>query len=904
VSTRLGAGLFIAFILIASALQAQRTQYGRLKGTVIDSTENNPLEAATISVFLSSDSSLVSYALTGKKGEFVVNDIPRATNCWLLISFNGYNPTVRSFRIPSDKQELDLRSIKIDKSFRELGQVTVVAQKPPVVIRQDTIEFNVGSFVTRPNGMIEDVLKQMPGVEIEPDGTVTINGKKVSKVTLDGKEFFGGDPKIALKNLPKDIIDKIQVTDNRSRESRFNKTKTGNEDLSINLTIRKDKSKGWFGMAGAGYGTDNRHEGFANINYFNGARQLNFIGNANNTNRGNYSGENFNIGNSSGTLGGGGQGIVRSQAAGVNFSENSSERFKLNGSYFYNRGDVENLNKLQRQNILPDTSFFYNAVNKTENEYDNHRLSVNIGYNPDTLTELYLNASFDRDKMGMVTANDASSKGASGGLINTSANTFITDGSGWRASGEFFVGRRFRKRGRGITFNMSYGYNDQPVDEKNKGENVFYKDDTLDSREDIDQLSHTSNVGYNTAVNVNYSEPILENFTLHLRHNYQSTKNESDKVTNRFNPVTGEYDIKDSLFTNAFRSTISSHTPGINLVFLRNKFHWSLGAGLQFLSQDNVTLQDEAMLKQEFINFTPSASLGYNFSKTFNVEVYYSGRNQQPSIQQLQPVPDNRNPLYVVLGNPDLQPSFYHNVHMSIRQTSGTSFWHGSFSVNSIMRQIINETYFDEFGRQVSRPVNVNGNYNMSWNLQYSKSWKRRDLSVRVNVGNRGNYSRNATFTNKIKNNAEVYSLSPMLGLNLTWKQLLSIQPTFHMRYNFARYSVSTIQDIDYNTKRLNVSMFWNYPKRLIIENSLQYNYNSRTAPGFRKGVAMWSAAANWQLFDKQQANIRLAVYDILKQNLGIQRIITQTYIEDNQAQVLQQYFILSFIYNLRRFGE
>ena len=263
---RLGAGIIIVLLLVPSCLQAQRVQYGRLKGTVIDSSENTPLEAATISVFLSSDSSLVSYALTGKKGEFAVSDIPRATNCWMMVSFNGYNSSIKSFRIPADKQELDIRTIKIDKSFRELGQVTVVAQKPPVVIKQDTIEFNVGSFVTRPNGMIEDVLRQMPGVEIENDGTVTINGKKVSKVTLDGKEFFGGDPKIALKNLPKDIIDKIQVTDNRTRESRFNRTKTGNEDLAINLTIRKDKSKGWFGMMGSGYGSDKRYEGFANIN--------------------------------------------------------------------------------------------------------------------------------------------------------------------------------------------------------------------------------------------------------------------------------------------------------------------------------------------------------------------------------------------------------------------------------------------------------------------------------------------------------------------------------------------------------------------------------------------------------------------------------------------------------------
>lgn len=899
---RIGVGIFIVFMLLASALQAQKVQYGRVKGTVIDSTDNNPLEAATVSVFLTSDSSLVSYALTGKKGDFTINDVPRATACWLMVSYNGYSTAIKNFRIPADKSELDIRLIRIDKNIRELGQVTVVAQKPPVVIKQDTIEFNVGSFTTRPNAMILEVLKQMPGVEIESDGSIIINGKKVSKVTLDGKEFFGGDPKIALQNLPKEIIEKIQVSDNRSREARFNKTKTGNEDVAINLTLRKDRSKGWFGMAAAGYGTDKRYEGFANLNYFNGNRQLNFLANANNTNRGNYSGEGFNIGNSSGTLGGGGTGIQRTQNAGVNFSDNPSARLKLNGSYFFNRGDAENITRSRRQNILPDTTFFYNSLNKTFNDGDNHRLSLNLNYNPDSLTEIYFNTSLEASKNRTESINDAVSQGETGKLINSSDNAFISNMKGQRANGEFFIGRRFGRKGRGITFNMNYNYNNQPLDEANKGENIFYKEDTIDSREDIDQRSHTTSHGNNISMGFNYSEPVLENLTLNVRHNFDRSRNVSDKLTNRYNPATGEYDKRDSLFSNAFQNTMQSHMPGMTLLFQRKNLHWTVGAGWQFLSQENVSLHDSQALKQDYINFSPTASIGYNFSKTFNVEIYYNGRSQAPSIQQLQPVPDNRNPLYIVQGNPDLQPSFYHNVHMNIRRQSGTSFWHAGLNINSTQRQIINETFFDEFGRQVSRPINVNGNYSLSWNMNYSKSWKKRNWSFRLNVGNRGNLNRTVTFTNKAMNRAEAYSFSPTMTLNFTWKQILSLQPNFNVRYNIARYSLSNIDDVRYNSKRLGMTMFWNHPRRLIVENSLQYNYNSRTAPGFRKGVAMWSAAVNWQLLSKEQATIRLAVYDILKQAVGVRRTISETYVEDYETQVLQQYFLLSFIYNLRRF--
>lgn len=900
---RLSAGIAIVFTLMALGLQAQRVQYGRIKGTVIDSTERRPLEAATVSVFLLADSSLVAYALTGKKGEFTINNIPRQTRCWLMVSYNGYNGAIRNFEIPKENQELEIKDILIDKAFRELDQVTVVAQRPPVVVRQDTLEFNVGSFQTRPNAMIEDALKQMPGVEIDAEGNIMINGKKVSKVTLDGKEFFGGDPKIAIKNLPKDIIDKIQVTELKSREARFNRSaSTGEEDLTINLTIHKDKNKGLFGMLGTGYGTDNRYELLANLNYFNADRQVSIISNANNTNRGQSTGD-FNISAGRATLGGGGgSGISTNKSAGINFSDNAGRAWKVNGSYFYNRGEMENNTRLQRQNILPDTTFFYNAQTNSKNTNDNHRLNVNAQFTPDTLTQMHINAGFDANRNNARTINEAISTGEKGVLINNSANTFGNNTRDHRVHGQFFLGRRFQKRGRGLSLGINFNYNDQPGTEENKGLNEFFKEDTLDSREEVNQRGVSMSTGKSISISASYTEPVWEDLTLHIRHSYSRNTNNSEKETHRFNPLTGEYDIEDTVFSNAFRNTTISHSPGISLQYSKDKWRWSVGTALQFLTQDNLSLTDDSLLHQYYVNFTPTASVGYNFSRTFHLNLNYNGRSQQPSISQLQPLPDNRNPLYLRLGNPDLQPAFYHNLQLNVRFSNGNSFWHTAVGVNSTMRQITYETFFDEFGRTVTRPINVNGNYNFSWNLHYSRSWKRRNWSLRLSVGNRGSYNRSITFTNKIANQADAYSISPTIGINFSYKQILTLQPNYNIRYNFTRYSVSTIQNATYNTSRLGLTMLWNYPQRLIIENNLNYNYNSRIAPGFRKGVTMWSAAANYQLFSRQQATIRLAIYDILRQNLGVRRNISETYIEDYQSQVLQQYILLSFIYNLRKF--
>ena len=237
---RWSAGIIVCFLLLSTCIQAQRARYGAIKGTVVDSLSRRSLESTSIAVYLASDSSLVNYALSSRKGDFTITDIPLNTNCTMVITNRGYEIYFKSIILTADRKELLLDTILLVKSFNELKAVTVTALRPPVSVKPDTLEFNVSSFKTMPNAMIEDLLKQLPGVEVDKDGNITINGKKVSKIMVDGREFFGGDPKIAIKNLPKDIIEKLQVVDNKTREARFNKTSDGNEDLAINLTLRKE----------------------------------------------------------------------------------------------------------------------------------------------------------------------------------------------------------------------------------------------------------------------------------------------------------------------------------------------------------------------------------------------------------------------------------------------------------------------------------------------------------------------------------------------------------------------------------------------------------------------------------------------------------------------------------------
>jgi hypothetical protein len=900
---RWSAGIIVCFLLlISTCVQAQRPRYGAIKGTVIDSLSRRTLESTSVTVFLSKDSSLVNYAITTRKGEFTITDVPLNTNCRIVVTCKGYEEFTAPIVLPADTRELKLDTILLVKAFNELKAVTVTALRPPVTVKPDTLEFNVTAFKTMPNAMVEDLLKQLPGVDVDKDGNVTINGKKVSKIMVEGREFFGGDPKIALKNLPKDIIDKLQVVDNKTREQRFNKTSSGNEDLAINLTLRKEVQKGWFGRISAGYGTNERYEGAGMINFFNGAKQFSIIGNAGNTNRGSVSGGDFNISNSRSTLDGGGGGLTRAASGGLNFSDNIGQQIKLNGSYFYNNSHTDNVTKSQRENRLPDTTFFYNSDNNNISDYNNHRLTLNASYTIDTLTEVHINTNLNTNAGDNVNYNNAVSTKISGEKINTSENTYATKGDGKNISTEFFFSRRFRKQGRGFTVGLNYSDNDQKSVSDNTGQNDFYKNGMVDSIDVVNQRSDQKNDSKVVSVTASWSEPLTTHLNAIIRYNYTRNLNYSDKITNRFNPVTEKYDLEDTAFTNAFRNINETHTPDISLSFNKNKYRASIGSGVQFLKQDNLTITSGHLLQQSYINITPSANLGYNFSKTGNLSIFYNGRNQQPSIQQLQPVPDNSNPLYVNLGNPDLQPSFYHNFNLQVRESKGNSYWFAGLTYNTTQNQIVYQTWFDDVGKQFSQPVNMNGNFSTSGNLQFSQTFKRRDVMLRMNLGTNGYYNRNNTFTNKVSVNASSISVSQSVGLNFTYKQLLSVMPSFNIRFNKTQYSSGLMQDAAFNTKTFSVSAFWNSPKWLILENNLQYSYNSQIAPGFNKNVTMWSAAINCLVFKDQQGILRLAVYDILRQNVGVSRSITQSYIEDRQTEVLQQYFLLSFIYNLRKF--
>ncbi|MHA4843175.1 outer membrane beta-barrel protein [Flavitalea antarctica] len=888
------------FFAVVSA-SAQKRPSGTIRGVITDSSSGTALESATISVFEVKDSTLLNYSLSDRAGNFQIRNIPLQILYKAIISYNGYRTVARLFRLDSVQRELTFDTLKLAKSYTELEEVIVTAEKPPVIFKKDTIEFNAGSFNTKTNAVVEDLLKQLPGVEVDKDGNITINGKAVSKITVDGKEFFGNDPLMATRNLPKDIVDKIQVTDNKSKEAIFNKTTDGTEDKAINITLKKDKKSGWFGRASAGYGSKQRYEAAASVNYFKGKNQLSFIGNVNNTNRVNSGGRNNNRGNS-----GGGPGITESGSAGLNFSTEPGKKFRLNGSYFYNESSTLNHTRRKRQNILPDTSFLYNADNLNVNDNNGHNFSLNGDAGIDSVTDINFQLGFNSRDSRSHSDNNAYSQTLDGRLINSSNTDYRNDNNGKGLNGNIFISRRLNKEGRGVTLTLGYNGNANTGLSDNIGINTFnnggsVEADSLNQRSDDDNSGSSLNLGFS------WSEPFSKSLNLVVRTMYSASGNLSDRRTFSLNKLTGKYDLPDTLLSNSFRNQNESINPGLTLNYNNKKIRAAIGNSISFLRQDNYSITKDSLLRQHYVNLFPTANVAYQINTTDHISINYNGRNQQPTVQQLQPVADNRNPLYIRIGNPGLQPSFTHsfNLNMNAQKIERQVFFYGGANYNITSNQIVQEVYYDTVGRQISRPINTNGNYNGSLYINYGKNWKKKRWALRINSGSSVNLGRNTVFSNKTKNIANSFGLSQNLGINFELKDKFDINPRYSIRFNDTKYSIEqTGQSSSSINQTLSLDININLTKRFIVETDINSSYNSRIAPGFRKRVTNWSAAANWKLFKKEQGTIRFVIYDILKQNTNVYRNISQTYIEDVESDVLQQYFLVSFTYNLKKFGR
>lgn len=931
----------VVFLLLSSVSLLAQNKLGIVKGKLTDTLFKESLAEATVSILSTVDSSVVAFSLANAKGEFEIKGIDTGSYRFVA-TFQGYQTLSKLIQVSVSRTVVDLGTIHLDKKSTMLDEVIVEA--PPVQIKKDTVEFNAGAFKTKPNSTAEDLLKKLPGIEVDKDGNVKAQGEDIPKIYVDGKEFFGNDPKMATKNITADMIASVQVFDDMSDQAKFSRIDDGSRTKAINIKLKKDKRKGYFGRASAGIGTDGRYTGSLTANRFNDTRRISVVSGFNNINRQPFS---FNdIVTNMGGLGGGGarvqgnqgggsgpgaNGLTTTKSIGVNFTDKIGTKLDIAASYFYSESDNRNSQVSARQTFFPNDSVTYlNEISESKSRNQNHRVNLRMEYYIDSMNSILYTPTLVIQNSSRNNHSTTSTRTTQPG-IDYVAVTGINDNSNQREglslNNNLLYRRKFRMRGRTFTLGWNNSINNSDGSGTNFSPLTFYKPDgTLDYVRERDFRSTQETGSNNNVISASFTEPFGKNKILEFNYAYTNNSSTSDRDASNFNPVTKEYDSINLQQTNYFENDFLAHRLGLNFRIQNTKYGFQVGAAMQNSTLESQSIRgiyrvngkDSAvMYKQSFTNFFPTANFNYAFNRHKNFRFNYRGRTNQPSVTQLQDVRDETNALRTVQGNPDLKQEFSNNINASYNSFNPVSsrYFNVNVNYNQTNNRIVNSIDFDTArgrGVQLIRPVNLNGSFNTSSSITVGIPLKRKLKGSSVNFSNTFNYNRDLSLLYNQKNITNSISVRQRVGLNMDIREKLNFEVRASFSYNNVFYS--GIRNLGTNVKQQNsdneyfvqtysteVSYF--ITKSLIISTDFDYLINTGRAEGFNQNVPLWNGSMAYQLFKKKNGEVRLSVNDILNQNQSINRIVGDNYIEDTRTVVLRRYVMLSFTYNLNRAG-
>lgn len=907
---------FIALLSVSFALA--QSQSFKISGQIITSDGQEPLESATVYVERIKDSSLVSYTISDAKGMFEIIGETYDKKLNLYVDYIGYKSHFQQLVI--DKEEINLNTIELLVS-NALDEV-VIKSRAPITIKKDTLEFNVKSFKTKKDATVEDLLKKLPGVEVDEQGKITVNGKDVSKILVNGKPFFGDDPTITTRNLTKDIIEKVQITDTKSKSEAFSGEEGDKENKTINLTIKEENNKGVFGRVAAGGGTDERYEFAGMLNMFDNDQRISVLAGGNNTNSPGFSfgeiqkmfgGGYSMIMNNNGSFAidgrsfGSGEGITTSQNAGANYADQLTDQVEINADYFFSGSDSENETFTQRENILPDSRFFSESRSKSLNDGQNHSANLEFDIEIDSTLLINVSPSFRWSTSNRVFSEDESTRDEENNLSNQSTLRSFTEQHARNFGTEFDVTKRFGNKGAFIKFELDSELNTNTSENILNSETNFFN--TTD--EDIirDQRTDTETDNQTLRLASTYRLPIIAK-ELFLDFKYDYRNDNRTNLRSTFDRDVGTNNFADFNFdlSTDFEYQNQEHSPSLRITLRKEKWSTSFTTSYVFRTLENKDfLRPELNLKRRFEAPELRAYFNYRFSQKASMYSGYSLNNSPPSLTQLQPFQDVSNPLNTITGNPNLEPRNSHRVYMGYnafdfqKKTGVYSY----LSVNFENNQVVSRTIVDpETLKRTTTYANVNGNYNVYGNVNYSKTFKADSLkTVKYDIGVSTSLRRNINFNNEVQYRSQVTSLTPSLGLRFTWNKVMELRPKYRLSFTKNTYDIETFEDVDFLSHNLDLNLTTYLPKHFEWVNTIDYSYNPNVASGFQKSAWFWNSTLAYS-FLKEKAVLTLKVYDLLNQNTNASRRATENYIQDSQSTVLQQYFMLSFSWKFNSLGS
>ena len=920
--------LLPALLFLSTLLSAQNPSKVTIKGTVSDTT-NAVISFATVMLLTPSDSTLVNFTRSDDKGAFQFKNVKNVPYL-LKISYLGYLPLQQYLPASMDAVN-DLGEVKIKPITTELLEVVVKAAKATLSIRGDTIEYDASSFKVPPGSTVEDLLRRLPGIEVDADGNIKAQGKDVKRVYVDGKTFFGDDPKAATKNLGAETLSKVQVYNEQSEQSKLTGVDDGKKEKAMNLELKEEFKKGSFGKITGAAGTEERWAGRGNYNRFNPKEQLSFIGYGNNINQtgvnwedyGEFKGQStfsdFDNGDFGFSSGGGryysfdgddsplnnfdGRGFTKNYGGGANYNFDN-KKAKFNASYFYNQTALNLDQFTDRQTLLGENNSFFNS--DTTNRYEfrrNHSLNTRFEKDLDSNNILIVKA---QTRLSHSDADNLQSQFFSN-ENGTATNRLSTDNGNvldsWRLTSAAIFRHRFKKKGR--SFAISAGYNNSRSDgsEDLYSFNYFF---APDSSAQIRQMNANENSASQLKSSLLFTEPLAKKWFWETFYNFSTANNRVDRQV--ADPETNGQRIDSlSIF---YTNDILYNRLGSSIRYSNEGLNVSVGAAAQQLKLTGEYARDPNAplltppIERTFTNFMPNLDFNYEFPNNIWLGVNYGYSINEPQLNDLQPVPNVNNPLFRTEGNPNLGPERSHSLGLNFNHWNPAAL--SSIGIgadfNIFDSQIVyNQTIevIDSVGiRTITRPDNVSGGLRFNtyiWsNFPIVKTKLTMNINPNINIGN------TPAFINGIENETRNQGYNLRVGFNFTPNQKLILGLNGRLGFNNVTYSIEERQNQKIQNHGTDMSVKWQFADKFFLESNFNYSVYRNDRFDFDRDIPIWNASVRRLLGKNNRIELRLAAFDLLNRRVSITQNGTQNYVIRNIAPTLARYFMLSATYNMR----
>lgn len=922
----------LTLLLVFSAMLLFAQNPYSIKGAVVDTAATYKMVNTTITVLNQKDSTLVKYARVTPEGTFALNNL-KSGKFILMVTYPGYADYVEDFALDSSKTSKDFGDIKVILKATLLEGVIIQGKVAAIKIKGDTTEYNAGSFIIQPNDKVEDLLKQLPGMSVDKDGKITAQGKTVPKVLVDGEEFFGDDPTLVTKNLRADMVDKVQLYDKKSDQATFTGIDDGEKTKTINIKLKEDKKNGYFGKVEGGLGTDKFYKGQAMFNAFKGKQKFSAYGITGNTgqtglgwgDRDKYGGSSMEFSDDGGMMffSGGrddfesfdgqynGQGIPTAHNGGLHYENKwDSDKHAINSNYKIGSIGVEGTRENLTQNNLPS-----GLINSSSNQtFDNlmFRQKADVTYTLRLDSTSTLKLSVDGTLKNSKTREDNISASLRGDNTkqNTGMRSLSNDGDQQLFNASAFWTKKLKKKGRTLSVNVRQAVNENDtkgfLDAKSE---FFDEQEVLTRTELVNQYktTKTSNSAFNT--NMTYTEPLSKTLSLVLSYGLGINNSNSDRKS--FNKgASGEYDALDREFSNDFDLDQLSNQGGATFNFKKDKSTINLGTKVSTVSFRQFDAYTNKTFKRNFMNWNPQLSYQYRFSQQKSLYLSYYGNTSQPSIDQIQPVRVNTDPLNESIGNPNLKPSFRSglNLYYNSYKVLSDQYVYLSGSYSFTTNAIINHTTTDGQGKNFYQSINLHGKdpYNYYFNFGTNKKIKSIDLSIGINLNANGNvnYTQVSDTIRTELNTSKSYSYSGGLNFSKYKEKKYDFRVSGGPSYNIITSSLQNRNNNEGWGFQGDASFNVYLPGKVQIGSDANYQFTGKTQT-FDQDLErfIWNASISKKFFKQENLRVSLSGNDLLNQNVGFSRYANGNMVTQNSYTTIQRYFMCTISWDFSKMG-